>query len=161
MSAPNFITVAGNLTADPEVRRTSAEIPFTKLRVAVSRRILTAETGVWEDRHDGYFSVTCWRDMARYAGLSLRKGDRVVITGRLTRRQFEARTADGGSESRHVVEIEADEIGASLRWNAWSRLQARPIPVDVAAETPDQTPDEPADDAADESSDGPDVTVAA
>jgi single-strand DNA-binding protein len=43
---------------------------------------------------------------------SLAKGDRVMATGRLRQRSWE--TSEG--EKRSVTEIEADEVGASLKW---------------------------------------------
>jgi single-strand DNA-binding protein len=43
---------------------------------------------------------------------SLGKGDRVMVTGRLRQRTWE--TPDG--EKRSVTELEADEVGASLKW---------------------------------------------
>lgn len=121
MSTPNAITVAGNLTADPEISASSSEHPRTKLRLAVSRRIFVTETSTWEDRQDGYFTVVCWREMARAVHRSLRKGDRVVISGRLSRRPYEVAGGDGSAETRHAYEIEADEVGASLRWDVWTR----------------------------------------
>ncbi|HUG83351.1 MAG TPA: single-stranded DNA-binding protein [Euzebya sp.] len=128
MSAPNTIIVAGNLTANPELRQTSSEIPFVRMRLAVSRRVFIADTNTWEDRQDGFFAVTAWRDMARHAQASFKKGDRVVICGRLTRRQFEVASEDGkGTENRHVTEIEAEEIGASVRWSPWAKMQTRPL----------------------------------
>lgn len=147
MSAPNFITVAGNLTADPEMRMTASEISFARIRIAVSRRILVADTGRWEDRQDGFFTVTCWRDMARHAHASLKKGDRVVVSGRLIRRQFEVKTEEG-TETRHVTEIEAEEIGASLRWGPWARMETRPLTADPGpdADTDDRAADEEDDD---------------
>ena len=121
MPAPNSITVAGNLTADPEISSSSSEHTRTKLRLAVSRRIFVTETSTWEDRQDGYFTVVCWRDMARAVHRSLRKGDRVVVSGRLSRRPYEVSSDDGSAETRHAYEIEADEVGASLRWDVWTR----------------------------------------
>lgn len=148
MSAPNTIIVAGNLTADPDIRRTSSEVPYVRMRLAVSRRVFIAASNTWEDRQDGFFAVTAWRDMARHAHASFKKGDRVVICGRLTRRQFEVASEDGeGTENRHVTEIEAEEIGASVRWSAWARVQTRPLteagPVDptVRADEDDEEDD--------------------
>ena len=130
MSAPNTIIVAGNLTAAPEFRKTASEVPFVRMRLAVSRRVFVPESSSWEDRQDGFFAVTAWRDMARHAHASFKKGDRVVVYGRLTRRQFEVAVGDGkATESRHVTEIEAEEIGASVRWNAWARMETRPLNV--------------------------------
>jgi single-strand DNA-binding protein len=40
------------------------------------------------------------------------KGDRVMVTGRLRQRSWE--TPEG--DKRSVTELEADEVGASLKW---------------------------------------------
>jgi single stranded DNA-binding protein len=53
-----------------------------------------------------------WRDQAEHAAESLGKGDRVMVTGRLRQRSWE--TPEG--EKRSVTELEADEVGASLKW---------------------------------------------
>lgn len=127
MASVNTITVSGNLTADPELRKTSSEVPYARMRVAVSHRILDQETKTWEERVDGFFAVTAWRTLATHAATSLRKGDRVTVTGRLHRRQYEADVGDGQTETRYVHEIEAEDLGASLRWRPWTRLEPRPV----------------------------------
>ncbi|MEE8600359.1 single-stranded DNA-binding protein [Euzebya tangerina] len=129
MTTPNTITVAGNLTADPDYRVTSGEIPLVRIRMAVSRRTYNKANDSWDDRHDGFFTVVCWREMARHASASLRKGDRVVVSGRLIHREYEVTPDgdDGPPQTRSVVEIEADEIGGSLRWSSWARMQTRAI----------------------------------
>jgi single-strand DNA-binding protein len=53
-----------------------------------------------------------WRDQAEHLADSLGKGDRVMVTGRLRQRSWE--TPEGDKQS--VTEIEADEVGASLKW---------------------------------------------
>jgi single-stranded DNA-binding protein len=53
-----------------------------------------------------------WRDQAEHAAQSLAKGSRVVVVGRLQQRSW---TAEDGS-ARSVVEVVAEELGASLRW---------------------------------------------
>ncbi|CAN5182220.1 hypothetical protein BH23ACT9_BH23ACT9_39890 [soil metagenome] len=126
MSAPNTIIVAGNLTADPEYRTTSSEVHFVKLRMAVNRRVFVAESNSWEDRTDGFFTVNAWRDLGDNCARSLRRGDRIVVHGRLTHRQYEV-TSQEGTENRQVTEIEADDIGASMRWHCWTRSEARPL----------------------------------
>jgi single-strand DNA-binding protein len=59
-----------------------------------------------------FFRVTCWRDQAEHLADSLGKGDRVMVTGRLRTRSWE--TPEG--DKRSVTEIEADEVGASLKF---------------------------------------------
>jgi single-strand DNA-binding protein len=56
--------------------------------------------------------VVVWRDQAEHAALSLAKGSRVVVLGRLHQRSW---TAEDGS-ARSTVEVVADELGPSLRW---------------------------------------------
>ena len=50
--------------------------------------------------------------MAENVAESLAKGSRVVVTGRLEQRSWETENGD----KRSVVEVNADEIGPSLRW---------------------------------------------
>jgi single-strand DNA-binding protein len=56
--------------------------------------------------------VNVWRGQAEHLADSLSKGDRVMVTGRLRQRSWE--TPEG--DKRSVTEIEADEVGASLKW---------------------------------------------
>jgi single-strand DNA-binding protein len=72
-------------------------------RVAVSGR---------REQEASFFTVVVWRDQAEHAAQSLAKGSRVVVVGRLQQRTW---TAEDGS-ARSVVEIVAEELGASLRW---------------------------------------------
>jgi single-stranded DNA-binding protein len=53
-----------------------------------------------------------WRQLAEHAADSLSKGDRVIVCGRLKTRTWE--TPEG--EARTVVELDAEDIGPSLRW---------------------------------------------
>jgi single stranded DNA-binding protein len=53
-----------------------------------------------------------WRGQAENLAESLTKGDRVMVTGRLRQRSWE--TPEG--DKRSVTELEADEVGASLKW---------------------------------------------
>ena len=53
-----------------------------------------------------------WRGQAEHLADSLGKGDRVMVTGRLRQRSWE--TPEG--DKRSVAEIEADEVGASLKF---------------------------------------------
>jgi single-strand DNA-binding protein len=107
----NATTITGNLTREPEIRYTREGQANTQLGVAVNRR--------WQDRATqerqeatSFFDVVCWRDLAENVALSLSKGMRVVVSGRIEQRSWE--TDDG--EHRSKVEIVADEIGPSLRF---------------------------------------------
>src|SRR5580700_2127231 len=104
----NTTTITGNLTREPEIRYTREGQATAQLGVAVNRR--------WQDRTrqeaTSFFDVVCWRDLAENVALSLSKGMRVVVTGRLEQRSWETEEGD----HRSKVEITADEIGPSLRF---------------------------------------------
>ncbi len=123
----NTTTVTGNLTREPEIRYTRDGQATTLLGVAVNRRWQDRETREWEEAVS-FFDVVCWRDLAENTALSLAKGMRVVVTGRLEQRSWE--TEDG--ERRSKVEIVADEIGPSLRFATAEvqRIERRPAPTD-------------------------------
>ena len=53
-----------------------------------------------------------WRGQAEHLADPLTKGDRVMVTGRLRQRSWE--TPEG--DQRSVTELEADEVGASLKF---------------------------------------------
>jgi single-strand DNA-binding protein len=110
MAADNHTTIVGILVEDPEVRFTNTGIAVTNLRVAVTQRI--HQDGQWRDGETSFFKVNVWRGQAEHLADSLGKGDRVMVTGRLRQRSWE--TPDG--EKRSVAEIEADEVGASLKF---------------------------------------------
>jgi single-strand DNA-binding protein len=68
--------------------------------------------GEESEEETSFFDVVCWRDMAENAALSLVKGSRVVVTGKLEQRSWET---DAG-ERRKRIEVVAEEIGASLKY---------------------------------------------
>jgi len=104
MHMPDTTTaIVGNLTDDPEVRYTQDGIARAVFRVAVSGR---------REQEASFFTVIVWRDQAEHAAESLAKGSRVVVVGRLQQRSW---TAEDGS-AHSVVEVVAEELGASLRW---------------------------------------------
>jgi len=107
----NTTTITGNLTREPEIRYTRDGQPTTQFGVAVNRRWQDRGTQEWQES-TSFFDVVCWRDLAENAALTLTKGMRVVVTGRLEQRSWE--TEEG--EHRAKVEITAEEIGPSLRF---------------------------------------------
>jgi single-strand DNA-binding protein len=110
MAADNHTTIVGNLVDDPELRFTTTGIAVANMRVAVTQRI--QQDGEWRDGDTSFLKVNVWRGQAEHLADSLAKGDRVMVTGRLRQRSWE--TPEG--DKRSVTEIEADEVGASLKW---------------------------------------------
>ena len=108
------ITVIGNAVDDPELRFTPAGQPVARFRVASTPRVRDKASGEWKDGEALFLTVNVWRAMAEHASESVQRGTRVVVDGRLRQRSYE--TKEG--EKRTVYEIEADEIGVSVKFAA-------------------------------------------
>ncbi len=106
----NFITFIGNLTDDPDLRFTQNGAPVASLRVASNRRF--TDRGGNQQEETTFLNVNCWRDLAENAAESLKKGDRVIVIGRVRVRSYDNREG----QTVWTTEIEADEIAPSLRW---------------------------------------------
>jgi single-strand DNA-binding protein len=119
MAADNHTTIVGNLVEDPELRFTNSGTAVANLRVAVTQRI--QQDGIWRDGETSFFRVNVWRAQAEHLADSLSKGDRVMVTGRLRQRTWE--TPEG--DKRSVTELEADEVGASLKF-ATAKVERAP-----------------------------------
>jgi single-strand DNA-binding protein len=104
------ITVVGNATRDPELRFTPSGVPVASFGVAVNKRKKDGDQ--WVDAGVDFYNVTAWRDLGTNVAESIDKGQRIIVTGRLEQREYEAK--DG--TKRTSVDITADEIGPSLRW---------------------------------------------
>jgi single-strand DNA-binding protein len=105
------VTIAGNLTADPELRYTSNGRPVVDFTIAASSRRLNKQTNQWEDGDTTFLRASAWRDFAENIAGSLRKGDRVIATGRLKQRNYQDREGN----NRTSLELDVDELGASLK----------------------------------------------
>jgi len=132
MSNGNTVTIVGNVTRDPELRFTNTGQATASFGLAVNRRWQNRQTQEWEEA-TSFFDVVCWREMAENAAESLKRGARVIVTGRLEQRSWE--TPEGDKRSK--VEVVADEIGPSLRWaTAQVVKNERREPVGAAAAAP-------------------------
>jgi single-strand DNA-binding protein len=103
-------TIVGNLTEHPELRFTPNGAPVANFTVAVTPRVKDGDG--WKDGETSFLRVTAWRQLAEHAADSLSKGDRVLVYGTLRHRSWE--TPEG--ERRSTLEVQAEELGPSLRW---------------------------------------------
>jgi len=103
------ITIVGNVVDEVANKPTQNGLSRASFRVASTQRRKDRETGQWMDGHKFFVSVICWREMAENVALSLRKGDPVVVTGRIHSRQYVR------EESNHVAyEVDPEAIGHDL-----------------------------------------------
>lgn len=127
------ITITGNVATIPECKHTAAGVPITTFRVASSQRRFDRATESWIDGHTNWYSISTFRGLAEHAFASLRKGDRVVLTGRLRVRRWESGDRQGTS-----VDVDADAIGHDLLWGTTTFTRAAGSPRETES-TPEET----------------------
>jgi len=106
------MVIIGNLTADPELRFTPSGTAVANFTVASTAKKKNQQTGEWEDDHTTFIRCSAWEQMAENVAETLLKGMRVVVTGRLKVRQYEANDGAKGTS----VECNVEEVGPSLKW---------------------------------------------
>lgn len=112
MAGETIITVAGNLTGDPELRFTAAGAAVASFTIASTPRFFDRQTNGWKDGDALFLRCSIWREAAENVAESLTKGMRVIAQGRLVQRSYETREG----EKRTVVELQVEDIGPSLKY---------------------------------------------
>jgi len=104
------LTTAGNLTRDPEFSTVGSGKSLAKFSLAIERSWRTAD-GEW-DKAVSYLDVVCWGNLADDVANLLKKGTRIVVSGRLDQQTWDDKET-GAKRSR--LELTADEVAISLR----------------------------------------------
>lgn len=105
------VTITGNLTVDPQTRQFDTGKRKTKFSIASTPSKKDAQ-GEWRDGTTTFYDVECWGRLADHVAESLRKGDPVVVSGRLTSETWEGQ--DGGQ--RRSIVVSASAVGHDLTW---------------------------------------------
>ncbi|MFG2850213.1 single-stranded DNA-binding protein [Streptomyces mirabilis] len=132
------ITIVGNLTGDPELKFTEGGAALAKFTIAVTPRSFDRTSNQWKDGTTAFYRCAAWRTLAEHIADSLKKGSRVVASGRM--RQHDWTTEQ--DEKRSMLAVEIDDIGASIRFttvtiNAKRASQNGPASDDPWAKTGD------------------------
>jgi single-strand DNA-binding protein len=111
MPSTNSVTLAGNLTRDPELRFTPSGQATAGFGLAVNRRWQNRQTQEWEESVS-FFDVVAWGSLAENIAGTFERGMRVCVFGRLDQHSWE--TPEG--EKRSKVQIVCDDAGPSMVW---------------------------------------------
>jgi single-strand DNA-binding protein len=95
----NRVVLAGNLTRDPELRFTNDGIPVCSFGLAVNRVRSRSE-------EVDFFNISAWRELGETIANYKKKGDPILLEGRLQYRTWEAQ--DGSKRS--AIDIVADNV---------------------------------------------------
>jgi single-strand DNA-binding protein len=133
MSNDANIDLAGFVASEPSFKRLATGTSTAKLRVAYTERRLNRETGEWGDGPTSFVTVLCWRTLADNVAVCLRKGEPVLVRGRLRVREYEGKDGSRGTET----EIDASSVGHDLSRGVESaETQAAAQPQDGEEQVP-------------------------
>lgn len=116
MAGEPVTTIVGNLAGDPELSFTASGAAVSNFTVCTTPRSFDKQTNEWVDGETMFTRCSVWREAAENVAESLRKGDRVIVMGKLTARSWEK---DG--VKRTNIEMMVDEVGPSL-WRASAKV---------------------------------------
>jgi single-strand DNA-binding protein len=104
------VVLAGYVAREPRFRKTHNGYSYTSLRVGYTPRRMDRDSGEWSDGGTSFVTVFCWRGLADNVATCVRKGDPVLIKGKLQVRPY----TDKAGAARVAVEVEASSIGHDL-----------------------------------------------
>lgn len=118
------ITVTGLVATTPKHLVTGTGLAITTFRLASNQRRYDKTEKKWVDGDTNWFTVTSFRQLAANVVVSLQKGQRIVVTGRLRVRDWTSDDKKGTS-----VEIDAEALGHDLTWGtaAFTRSAAAAV----------------------------------
>jgi single-strand DNA-binding protein len=108
----DIITVRGIIGTEVKAGTTKGGTVCADFRLASRERRFDRETQEWVDGQTNWYTVQCYRKLAENIGSSLRKGQPVIVTGKLRLRQW---TSDDGRQGT-ACEIDAESLGHDLFW---------------------------------------------
>jgi single-strand DNA-binding protein len=98
----NVAALNGRLTADPELRHTSGDIPVTSFTLAVDRGYVRAGS----ERQADFIDIVCWRSTAEFVSKYFHKGQLVAVEGSIQTRSY----TDNQGVRRKATEIVANRV---------------------------------------------------
>lgn len=139
----NLVVLTGRLTADPELRYTSGNIPVTSFSIAVSRRYKAGEQAEAD-----FINIVAWRQTAEFVTKYFQKGSMIGIEGSIqTRRYVDKETGKNRTAfeviANNVQFVESKRDGASAPMAdapaSFSNAGANEF-TDLSGETDDDLP---------------------
>ena len=107
------ITVRGFVASEIRSSTTPGGVATASFRFGATERRYDRGSSTWVDGNTNWFTVQGYRQLAGNIGCSIKKGQRVIVVGRLKMRSWEK---DG--RVYHVAEIDAESVGHDLMWGS-------------------------------------------
>lgn len=139
-SSFNKVILLGNLTKDPELKKTPSGVSVARLRLAVSETFRDRQTGQPKEVVC-YVDVNVWDRQAESCGKYLQRGSQVLVEGRLAYEEWKNQQG----EMRSRVSVRADRV-QFLNTNPARHAegQGQPAPAPTQAQGGASAPSAPA-----------------
>ncbi len=123
------ITITGNLTKDPWLKKLQSGNCLGKLRIAANRRIRDENAkGGWRDVDNLYLSVECWGQLAFNIKKSLKKGMPVIVSGVLVTHEW---VDEKTREPQQRIVLRANQVGLDLGRHIIGSRKSEPLEYNV------------------------------
>lgn len=144
-SSLNRVTLIGNLTRDPELRKTTSGQSVASFTIATNRAF-TGSDGQKKEQAD-YHSLVAWGRLGEVCAQYLVKGKKIYVDGRLQTREWEGQ--DGQKRYRTEVVIEnmimldrSGQVSGASRATDAGDVAAEAAAAPVMTDEPSQAPAE-------------------
>lgn len=104
-----YITVVGRIGSEPDFKELR-QTPQVSFRLASTPRQFEKALNTYVDKPTTWYTVECWRSLARNVFDSIGVGHPVIVTGRLRTHEW---TDDSGEQRSRVI-LEAFSLGHDL-----------------------------------------------
>ena len=131
----DIITVRGFVATEPESSTTPGGVATAWFRIGSTDRRFDRTTNTWIDGNTNWFRVEGYRQLAGTIGCSVKKGQKVIVVGRLKLRSWEH-----NGRIYHSAEIDADSVGHDLTWGSANFIRTAASGPQAAAGPSDPAP---------------------
>ena len=107
------LTLTGIVATTPRHLVTTEGLAITSFRLASAQRRYDRGQERWIDGDTNWYTITTFRQLALNAATSIKKGERVIVSGKLRIRDWA-----NGEKTGTTIEIDADSVGHDLAWGS-------------------------------------------
>jgi single-strand DNA-binding protein len=110
MSNETPMTIAGFLTADPELKSTQSGLAVVNVTIASTPSKWNKDTNSFVDGETLFMRATAWRTFAEQISASLKKGDKVIAYGNLVSESY----TDKEGNKKTSTRLDLQNLGLDL-----------------------------------------------
>ena len=136
----NKVILIGNLCSDPELKQTQGGTSVCSFNIAINRSAKEPDA-----KKVDFFTVVAWAQKAEFVSRYFKKGQAIVIVGRLENREW----SDKNGNKRISTEIIAEEISfaGNKETSSTEKAEEPYVPTPYSAENSQNFEEIPGDEA--------------